>query len=405
MIVSIQKAWNILLATKLQTPSEKIPITEAAGRVASRPVTAENDSPPFDMSRFDGFACGLPTNHAPKMFRIVHEQPITAGDGAARALSEGEAAFIMTGAPLPRGTRLIVPREMCRVEGDSVMLLGLPDKERMILARGADFMKGETYLRGGETINPLHVGYMALDGRTEVDVHEIPSVSVLSIGNELEEVSKRFLGGAKIRNSHPALIQSLLRSHAMVVSGEHVDDDVTKITRALLTKLHSGCGIVVTTGGLGQGVKDLTRESIRATGASCLFEGIHAVPIGTFSCYQYGDKILFALPGGMVGVLLLTKLFLEPFAKKVQGMRVSKTLGPFPRAFPASDDAGFLGFHEVEHGNAPPVKFVKATLREENGVLRVFPLKNASLLEMNAFIVLNLENYGNDTFPVFPLWS
>jgi len=400
MMVTIQQAWDILKRINLLTSSEKISIYNAVGRIVLRNIKADNDSPPFDQSRFDGFAVGEPDQE--HSYHIIRpKSPVTAGDGGHYALEKGEAIPIMTGAPLPKGTYIIVPQEKCHIDGNRLILKDIPTKERMILEKGSDFKRGETYLKKGEKINPVHVAFMALDGKSEVEVFKHPKICVLSLGNELLPVTTKKLKGPMIRNSHPALIQSLLLPYGHIQDGGSALDNLDEIKKALLMRLHSKYQIVITTGGMGQGVKDLTSRAIHEIGATSLFEGLKATPIGTFSCYQYKGEIIFSLPGGMVGVLLLTKLFIYPFIKKIQGIRVPEKAGPFKKATLVNMGKGFQATH---HEGKRAARFIKAQFWKERGKLWVTPSQAKSLLEMNAFILLENEKEGGDEVSIFPLW-
>lgn len=129
--VSLNQAWNLIMNIDLLTDPESVTIFDASGRISYLDVHAENDSPPFDQSRFDGFAVGSPVNNR-QSFKIIHEKPITAGDSSSFVVSEGEALPIMTGSPIPKGTRLIVPHEACTIQGDNLILQKIPQKRRMI---------------------------------------------------------------------------------------------------------------------------------------------------------------------------------------------------------------------------------------------------------------------------------
>jgi len=397
-VVTLQQAWDLLKRIELFTNTETIPISLSSGRVAFKDVVAEFDAPPFTQSRFDGFALGKSTKTS--IFKIVTSKAITAGDDGKYLLSDGEAIPIMTGAPIPEGTRKIVPREMCQVKDKFLYVEKFPRPERMILKKGADFSKGHIYLKRGEQINPIHVAYMALDGRDSVEVFALPHISVISSGDELIPSGPKQLKRAKIRNSHPALIQALLSHYAIVSYQTHVSDDIEKIKKSLIYALNSDSYVVITTGGMGKGIKDLTRKALRDLGTIPLFEGINSIPIGTFSCYQYKNKVIFSLPGGMVGVLLLTKLFISPFIRKIQGWKPHHRVGPFVMARPRSETIPL-----EKKASREMIRFIKARAWEESGERWVVPLDSTSLIEMNAFIVLKYNDKHKQKIPVFLLWD
>ena len=401
-MVTFQNAWGLLQGIDLLTPPETVSIDAAVGRISYLDVLAVHDSPPFDQSRYDGYALG----EGRRTYTIVSDQPITAGDGSPHALGMGAAIPIMTGAPLPRGTRAIVPGEWCKLEGTTLSVNRFPDKHSMWLKKGSNFSTGEIYIKRGDAINPMHVAFMALDGKARVQVFSRPTLMVISSGDELASYEEPTLGQAMIRNSHPALIQALLVPDGIVIGKIHIPDRVDVMEKTLKEALQSKATIVITTGGLGQGVKDLTRKVLHEIGCIPLFEGVKAIPIGTFSCYQYGEKIVFSLPGGMVGVMLLSKLYIVPFIRKIQGLLPSPSLGPFRLTRLKGDSRALL--KKRRNGM---IRFVKARLWTEGNSQWVSPLDPAteSLTKMNAFILSgdweeNGENVSSKV-PIFPLWE
>ncbi len=394
----MEQAWNMLRNLQILTPSESIPIVAAAGRWASRNIRARHDSPPFDQSRYDGYALGEAENTT---YKLLGNKAITAGDDTFYCLHKGEAIPIMTGAPLPEGTVAIVPEETCQIDHHTLKIRRFPEKGGMWLKKGSNFSKGDVYLKRGERINPMHVAFMALDGRDRINVFSRPAVAVVSSGDELSSTEATSLKKAQIRNSHPALIQALLTPYGQISRKVHVPDRVDLMKKALLEALQSEALITITTGGLGLGIKDLTRRVIRETGATALFEGIHAIPIGTFSCYLHGEKVIFALPGGMVGVLLISKLFIEPFLKKIQGARPTPFPGPFRTM-------RLKRGNETMKQRGNKIRFVKARYWEEGEERWVSPLDPhiQSLSDMNAFILsgISIGQEGNNV-PVFTLWE
>ena len=410
MKVSLEHAWDLIKGVDLFTDSEITTIFNASGRISYKDIYAENDSPPFDQSRFDGFALGNLQNDETS-YRIIYEKPITAGDSSKYVISEGEAFPIMTGSPIPKGTRLIVPHESCTIQGSKLVLREIPKKRRMILTKGADFTRGDILLKKGEKINPLRVAFLALDGKSHIEVFSLPSLCVISLGNELTSIRAKRLKTAMIRNSHPALIQSLIHLNGKVRYRKHVADDLDKIKKNLTKTLHSKAQVIVTTGGMGTGIKDLTRKAVRAVGAVPLFEGVDAVPIGTFSCYLYNKKIIFCLPGGMVGVLLLTKLFIVPFLMKMQGAEFPPEIGPFETALLTGSPTKKLNTNSFPikgRETQKTIRFIKArSWINEHGKTLVTPLDAEALLKINSFIVIKSRDTAitGRRVPIFSLWK
>ncbi|MCG7527900.1 molybdopterin molybdenumtransferase MoeA, partial [Streptomyces sp. OfavH-34-F] len=107
---------DILAAVKPLEPIE-LQLPEAQGCVLVEDVVVEIALPPFDNSSMDGYAVRVAdvegaTEEFPAVLTVVGD--VAAGDdglGPGRRLGPGEAARIMTGAPLPEGAEAVVPVE------------------------------------------------------------------------------------------------------------------------------------------------------------------------------------------------------------------------------------------------------------------------------------------------------
>ena len=94
--------------------TERVALLDALGRVLAEPLVADLSLPPFANSSMDGFAVRAADLTAasaaqPVTLRVVADIP--AGAAPTQAISAGEAARIMTGAPLPPGADAVVPVE------------------------------------------------------------------------------------------------------------------------------------------------------------------------------------------------------------------------------------------------------------------------------------------------------
>ncbi|THE10625.1 hypothetical protein E1J17_19315, partial [Kocuria rosea] len=98
----------------LRARTETLPLAAAAGRVLAEDLVAPLSLQPFDNSQMDGFAIRAadsrtaPGEDGRTPFVVV--APVPAGH-VPGPLGPGEAAPVMTGAPLPPGADAVVPVE------------------------------------------------------------------------------------------------------------------------------------------------------------------------------------------------------------------------------------------------------------------------------------------------------
>jgi len=400
---TVQQAWEILMSFYIRrVRSEVLPIHQAAGKVAFEDVIASSDSPPFSLSRYDGYAMGK--SRTAGWYELVTENPLTAGHVFEGILKPGQAMPIMTGAPLPKGTACILPFELCKVSGKRLRPLLSEANNRMVLEKGQNFRKGDRYISSGDRLTPLHIAFLAMDGRLKVKILSKLHLAVISTGDELSNIAEKNLENGHIRNSHPDMLHSMLSGNGILTRSEILRDDPALMKERFVHYLDADDDIIITTGGLGKGTKDFTRKVLKETGCIPLFEGIFAKPVGTFSVYSANEKIIFSLPGGLISVILLAKLFVEPFIKKIQGYPPLERPGPFFWAKLTGIRSESLCLPVKNKGW---VKFVKArcVLQDDSKTLYVTPLISDSLLKLNAFIVIDNRNSPDGKVRVFKLWD
>ncbi|MGW6552321.1 gephyrin-like molybdotransferase Glp, partial [Streptomyces sp. NPDC055051] len=103
-----------ILATVRPLDPIELPLLDAQGCVLVEDVTVPAALPPFDNSSMDGYAVRVAdvagaTEEFPAVLTVVGD--VAAGAGGLPEIGPGQAARIMTGAPLPPGAEAVVPVE------------------------------------------------------------------------------------------------------------------------------------------------------------------------------------------------------------------------------------------------------------------------------------------------------
>ena len=125
-MISVDEALKGILEAISPLGLEKVNILDALGRVIGEDIFADRSIPPKDNSAMDGYALRAAdargTSPGKPIFLDVVED-IPAGSIPKKRIEAGQAARIMTGAPLPEGADSVIRMEDTRKEEARVALL------------------------------------------------------------------------------------------------------------------------------------------------------------------------------------------------------------------------------------------------------------------------------------------
>jgi molybdenum cofactor synthesis domain-containing protein len=296
--------------------TERLPLVDAAGRVAAADLASTVHVPPFSRSAMDGYAVVAAdtrraTRTSPVRLRITER--IFTGQLPRSAVSSGSCAEIATGAPLPDGADAVVMVEETAPAGDSaVSVFTAAAPGQNIGRRGADISPGDLVVRRGELLNPSRVGAIAAVGAADVEVFHRPQIAVLSTGNEVVEPGAP-LGSGQIFDVNRFTLSAVISAHGgITVPHKPALDTLDALTRAL--DACSSADVIVFSGGSSVGDRDLVVDLVAARG-EMIFHGI-AVKPGKPTAFAIVNGVpFFGMPGNPTSCLSNAYILLVPFLR------------------------------------------------------------------------------------------
>jgi len=310
-------------------PAEQnVTLAEALGRVLAQDLDADRDFPALDRSVRDGFAVLAAELPGP----IPVTVSIRAGD-ALRDLNPGEAAEIMTGAPIPRGADAVIMVEHAHRDGNS--LTHPPVAPGTFIARRAEeAASGQLLIEAGTRLDPSHIAILAACGNAHVTVYRQPTVAILATGDELVPVNGRPLPH-QVRDSNAhALAAQVARAggipHLLGVARDDRDHTRELIEQGLSADL------LLLSGGVSAGKFDFVEDAFRDLGAVFHFDRVRVQPGApvVFGCCR--ERPFFGLPGNPVSTLVTFELFARAALETLSGQKESTlpiTYGRLTEAF------------------------------------------------------------------------
>jgi molybdopterin molybdotransferase len=329
-MLTVDVALDAVLKEAGALPPVERPLLTAIGCVLNEDIAADIDSPPFDKALVDGYAVRSGDLNGPAP-RLAVGEVITAGRMPSRPLELGEAAVVMTGAPVPVGCDAVVMHEKTRLEDGCVVIQDTAVRPALnLLSRGKEMRAGSIVLHRSSVLNPARLGILAAVGRTKVQVVPRPRVAIISTGDELVEPS-RVPGPGQIRNSNTTMLQayaSLMGADA--VTWPIIPDEEGPLRTALEEGL--GWDVLMVSGGVSAGQRDLVPGALESLGVRCVFHKVRLKPgkplwfgVGPSRSDCRCGTLVFGLPGNPVSVLVGFLLFVKPALLAVAGMSEEAT--------------------------------------------------------------------------------
>jgi len=302
-MLSFEEARTILRSLPGEGRRETVTLMQAGGRVLAADVLLDRDQPGFDRATMDGYAV-VPDGEQ-RCFPVLGT--VTAGTFHEGDLGPGQAIRIMTGAPCPPGVA-VVPIELTdggeaevRVQEDAPLQV-----TKNVALRGEDGHAGDVILSAGTLLGPATLSAAAMAGATQLEVFVPPRVAIVTTGDEVGGE-----GAASIRDSNGPLLEAFLSALGCPVVREHARD-VEGELEAALARASDGAEVVVTTGGVSMGSRDLVPDTIARLGFETVFHKVRVQPgKPVLVARRPSDGTSFVgLPGNPVSVLATAHIFL-----------------------------------------------------------------------------------------------
>jgi molybdopterin molybdotransferase len=379
---------SILEATPVLGP-ETVAARDALGRVLAEPIVSTRDLPPSDNSAMDGYAvrsadCRGASRARPASLRLAFG--VAAGGRAERALEAGEAARILTGAPLPPGADAVVRQEDTEREDDTIRVWVAPGPREHVRDAGEDVRCGEAVLEAGSALGPAHLGMLASLGRSVVAVHQRPRVAILSGGDELVEPDADVSGGRIVSSNSYSLAAQCRELGAVPVYLGIARDTPEDLERRFRAGLRAD--VLVSSAGVSVGDRDYVRSVLEKLGCTLEFWGVLMKPGYPLAFGRFAGPhapLVFGLPGNPVSALMTFDQFVRPALRKMLGHR--SWFRPVVRAVVAermTKKPGRLHFVRVRLERRGASVVARSTGTQSSGALR-------SMVEAQGFLIFPAE--------------
>ncbi len=389
-LLSVHEALTHILKEFQPVSIETAPVESCQGRVLSEDISAPQDMPPFSNSSMDGFAVRAEDAQTaspdhPVILRVIEDIP--AGASPTQTVGKGEAARIMTGAPLPSGADAVIPVEDTDHDGEQDA--GLPERVAVYSAsrisqytrpKGQDMRRGDVLMKRGRKLQPQDVGLLSALGLPQVPVYRQPCVALFSSGNELASPGQPLKPGQVYDSNAPMLSALFQNEGARVLWLGAALDDPQQVYQLLHKSREQAIDLIVTSAGVSVGAFDYVRQVIEAHG-KLAFWRVNMRPGKPLAFGSFEGIPLVGLPGNPVSAYVGARVFVLPILHKLEGRSVLSE----PRA------RAVLGEPVESDGRE---SYLRAVIKEESGkrVARLTGHQGSgnllSLVQANALLIV-----------------
>ena len=325
---TVEQALEALLGhAEAIEETEYVTLFQARGRVLAEDMKAGFDNPPFDRSPIDGYACKAEdltdaSKEHPVQLKVLEE--IDAGQYSRITVEKGQAVRIMTGAAIPRGCDCCVRQEDTDYGEDVVRIYSPVKQWQNYCYQGEDCKNGTVLLTKGTKIGFIEAGILASMGKTKILVYRRAKVAILTTGDEVIEPGKPLIPG-KIYDCNQSLLAARIEEFgADLVEVTSIEDRPQAMTEAIW-RIAPSVDLIVTTGAVSVGKKDIMHEALEKAEAKRIFWHIQMKPgmPTLFSVYQ--DTPIISLSGNPFGVAVSVDLLIRPVLQKMMQDETLKT--------------------------------------------------------------------------------
>ena len=319
--ISLEEAIDILNKEVNNLGYEEVTLFNGLKKVLSEDVYSKINNPPFNKSAMDGYALRAEDAFINNELKVIDK--VYAGGVCKSLVTKNTAIKIMTGAPIPEGANAVIKQENVILEGNNIVIRSNLKANENVCIEGEDISKGDLLISSNKKLDYADIGILASSGIDKIKVFKKPRIAFISTGDEVMDVEENLLEG-KIYNSNKySIISRILELGYDVKKILHIKDDYKEIGNAI-EEISKEVDMIITTGGVSVGEKDLLKNAIEVTSGEKLFWKIMIKPGSAVLCSKVNEAIVISLSGNPTAALTTFELLAKTTLEKLSGYKEIK---------------------------------------------------------------------------------
>ena len=327
-MITVRKAQQLILEHKLPIKERQLEIDHLCDSVLQSDLFADRDYPPFHRVAMDGIAiCYETWKRGNRSFAIESCQK--AGQAASSLQDLQKCIEVMTGAVLPKSCDVVIRYEDLQIKDSWAHLDPSVHVKKMqnIHQKASDYQKGELLLSRGTLLSSPQWSIVASIGAHKIRASKVPSLALVTTGDELVEVCSQPLPHQIRRSNVYGIVSSLKAFGFHDVKLFHLQDDMIQIMEALdeIVQAHE---VIVLSGGVSKGKYDFIPKALSDLKVRKIFHGVKQKP-GKPLWFGVSENahLVFGLPGNPVSALICFHRYILPVLWRSLGLQTESIQG------------------------------------------------------------------------------
>lgn len=318
--ISLEEAVDILDKNIKQLSIEEVSLIDGIKRVLAEDIHSKIDNPPFDKSAMDGYAIIAEDSSNNEKIKVIDK--IFAGQVCDSEVTKKTAVRIMTGAPIPKGANAIIKQEDVTVYDNDYIVLNRELKANdNICLKGEDIKKGTLLVSKNKKLDFADIGIIASTGINKIKVYKMPEIALVSTGDEVIDVEDKLIEGKIFNSNKYTIISRVIELGYKIKYIKHIKDSEDDIGECI-NNISKDVDLIITTGGVSVGEKDLLNEVIDEIDGRRLFWKVKMKPGSSVLCSIVNKAIVVSLSGNPTAALTGFELFVKTILEKLSGKNI-----------------------------------------------------------------------------------
>ena len=318
--ISLEEAVDILDKNIKQLSIEEVSLIDGIKRVLAEDIHSKIDNPPFDKSAMDGYAIIAEDSSNNEKIKVIDK--IFAGQVCDSEVTKKTAVRIMTGAPIPKGANAVIKQEDVTVYDNDYIVLNRELKANdNICLKGEDIKKETLLVSKNKKLDFADIGIIDSTGINKIKVYKMPEIALVSTGDEVIDVEDKLIEGKIFNSNKYTIISRVIELGYKIKYIKHIKDSEDDIGECI-NNISKDVDLIITTGGVSVGEKDLLNEVIDEIDGRRLFWKVKMKPGSSVLCSIVNKAIVVSLSGNPTAALTGFELFVKTILEKLSGKNI-----------------------------------------------------------------------------------